>query len=171
MSEVARRPAKLRLFRLYATDAELFLRLEQNLGATRLYHPVGTHAEALREIRRTRLYLLKLGETVAGTIAYRRRKDGSVEISNLAVQPAHRRHGLARAAMEHLLAAQRLAPHLDLVTHPENEAALGLYLSLGFRVQARLENCFGDGEPRLRLVRSGVSRAVKPAVPSRTKNS
>ena len=153
--------------RLRSADADLFLRLEQNLGATRLYHPVGSRAEALREIRRTRLYLLKVGEAIAGTIAYRRRTDGSIEISNLAVQPAHRRLGIARAAMEHLLAAQRRAPRLDLVTHPENEAALGLYLSLGFRVRARLENCFGDGEPRLHLVRAGGSQ---PA-PSSAKNS
>jgi ribosomal-protein-alanine N-acetyltransferase len=41
---------------------------------------------------------------------------------------------------------------IDLVTHPENKNALQLYMSLGFKVESRRENYFGDGEPRLVLV-------------------
>jgi ribosomal-protein-alanine N-acetyltransferase len=40
---------------------------------------------------------------------------------------------------------------IDLVTHPENSSALELYSSLGFKVESRQENYFGDGEPRLVL--------------------
>lgn len=43
------------------------------------------------------------------------------------------------------------ADRVDLVTHPENRSALELYSSLGFKVEARQENYFGDGEPRLVL--------------------
>jgi ribosomal protein S18 acetylase RimI-like enzyme len=39
------------------------------------------------------------------------------------------------------------------VAHPENEIALGLYMSLGFEIESRQENFFGDGEPRLVLAR------------------
>jgi ribosomal protein S18 acetylase RimI-like enzyme len=153
----ARAVPRLRLCRVRAADAEEFLRLEQNLDARRLYHPATTRQDALREIRRTRLYFLKLGEELAGTAAYRRREDGTVEISNLAVQPAYRGRGIARQAMEKLLAMNRGAPRLDLITHPENAAALALYLSLGFTVRKSLPDCFGDGEPRLQLVRPRVA--------------
>jgi ribosomal-protein-alanine N-acetyltransferase len=44
------------------------------------------------------------------------------------------------------------APRVDLVTHPQNDIALKLYTSLGFKVESREENYFGDGEPRLVLV-------------------
>jgi ribosomal protein S18 acetylase RimI-like enzyme len=39
------------------------------------------------------------------------------------------------------------------VTHPENAGALRLYMSLGFKVESRIEDCFGDGEPRLVMAR------------------
>ena len=47
------------------------------------------------------------------------------------------------------------ALRFDLVTHPENLPALNLYLSLGFNVESRSENHFGDDEPRLLLVKAG----------------
>jgi ribosomal-protein-alanine N-acetyltransferase len=43
---------------------------------------------------------------------------------------------------------------VELVTHPENENAIRLYSFLGFRVERRLENYFGDGEPRAVLALS-----------------
>jgi ribosomal protein S18 acetylase RimI-like enzyme len=74
-------------------------------------------------------------------------------ISNVAVEPACQGQGIARAAMEFLLERNHAAPRIELVTHPENAAALRLYGSLGFVVEGRRENCFGDGEPRLLLAR------------------
>jgi ribosomal protein S18 acetylase RimI-like enzyme len=45
------------------------------------------------------------------------------------------------------------AVRLELVTHPENDHALRLYGSLGFKVEEEISNYFGDGEPRVKLVR------------------
>ena len=161
----------LALRRARLSDAEAFLRLEQNLGCARIYHPVGSRAEALRELRRTCLYFIRLGGRIAGTVAYRLRNDGSIEISNLALQPEYRRLGLARAAMQYILALHPHAVRFELVTHPENGAALRLYRSLGFRLSGRLENCFGDGEPRLRLVRAGPGAKAKAQRALRANNS
>ena len=58
--------------------------------------------------------------------------------------------------MRYILEKTKGARRIDLVTHPENENALRLYASLGFKVESRLENYFGDGEPRLALAKSGV---------------
>jgi ribosomal-protein-alanine N-acetyltransferase len=73
--------------------------------------------------------------------------------SNLAIIPAYRRRGIGRAAVLFLLDKSNGAPRIDLVTHPENDGALRLYMSLGFRIESRKENYFGDGEPRLVLAR------------------
>jgi len=43
-----------------------------------------------------------------------------------------------------------ITKRIELVTHPDNPA-LKLYESLGFTVESRKENYWGDGEPRLVL--------------------
>ncbi len=139
--------------RAIESDVALLLALEAEVGEPKLYGPISEPAAALDEIQENFLYFLMLGRNIAGTAAYCIRGDGSVHISNLAVTPAHRRRGIARAAMAFILEQNQAAPCVDLVTHPENRAALGLYLSLGFWVEARRENHFGDGEPRLFLTK------------------
>ena len=138
-----------------AKHAEAFITLQERSTDLRLYGPVGGLEEALREIAENILYLLKLGDEFVGCAAYRVRPDGSVYISNVVVDAGHRRRGFARAALTHILEMNRHAPCVDLVTHPENAHALELYRSLGFSVESRRENYFGDGEPRLVLARSG----------------
>lgn len=53
--------------------------------------------------------------------------------------------------MSFILEKCKGAYRIDLVTHPENKNALRLYASLGFKVESRSENFFGDGGPRLLL--------------------
>lgn len=60
--------------------------------------------------------------------------------------------GIGRAVLEQILSEFQYVKRIDLVTHPENPA-LGLYQSLGFAVEERKENFYGDGEPRLVLAR------------------
>jgi ribosomal protein S18 acetylase RimI-like enzyme len=143
----------LRFLRARLKDAARFVALERESGAPRLYAPALTLAAAEAEIRRNRLYFLWLGARRVGTVAYRVRADGSVEISNLAIRPGWRRRGLARAAMLYVLKRNARAAVIELVTHPENRKALRLYVSLGFEPRRRIANFFGDGEPRLVLVR------------------
>ena len=140
---------------LHATGkhAETFIALQERSTDLKLYGPVGGLQEALREITENILYLLRLHDEVVGSAAYRVRPDASVYISNVVVDPRHRRRGLARAALSYILEMNKNARRVDLVTHPENDHALRLYLTLGFKVESRRENFFGDGEPRLVLAR------------------
>jgi ribosomal protein S18 acetylase RimI-like enzyme len=135
-----------------AEDANIFAALESK-SASRIYGPIGTIEDARREIRENVLYLIKKDAIVVGTAAYRVRADSSVYISSVSIDPAHRRQGIARAAMMHILEKTKDASRIDLVTHPENENALRLYMSLGFKIESRRENYFGDGEPRLVLAK------------------
>jgi len=47
---------------------------------------------------------------------------------------------------------------IDLAAHPDNFRAIKLYQSLGFAIESRKENYYGDGEPRLILVKNKNSR-------------
>jgi ribosomal-protein-alanine N-acetyltransferase len=137
-----------------ASDVESFIALQQRSTDRKLWGPIDGPERALREIAENTLLLVRSGDETVGSVAYRVRSDGTVHISNVIVVPSVRGRGLARSALSHVLDVTRGAPRADLVTHPENEPALRLYRSLGFAVESCKDNHFGDGEPRLVLVRT-----------------
>ena len=143
---------RLILERAIDQDAEALVDFEHKVADPRIYGPTLDVPGALEEIKKNTFCFIKTDDVIIGTAAYRSRTDKSVYISNVAVDPAYRRQGVARAAMSHILENCKEAPRVDLVTHPENNHALQLYTSLGFKVESRKENYFGDGEPRLVLV-------------------
>jgi ribosomal protein S18 acetylase RimI-like enzyme len=143
---------RLAYFRAGPEHAQAFLDLERLAGDPRTYGPVTDVDAALREIEENRLYLFRFEGMIVASAAYRIRNDGSVHISSVTVHPEWRRRGFARAAMRFLLELNPNALRIDLVTHPDNTPALNLYRSLGFEVEGRVENYYGDGEPRLTLV-------------------
>ena len=75
-----------------------------------------------------------------------------IHITNLAVHPAHRRQGLARALLGPLLEDARARGVIlaFLEVRPTNREALALYESLGFRLIGRRKNYYFDtGEDAL----------------------
>ena len=74
-------------------------------------------------------------------------------ISYMVVDPAYQGRGVARKALISVLEELKGKRRIELVTHPDNAKALKLYQSLGFIVEGRKENYYGDGEPRLMLVK------------------
>ncbi|HWQ60510.1 MAG TPA: GNAT family N-acetyltransferase, partial [Candidatus Fimivivens sp.] len=73
-------------------------------------------------------------------------------ISGLVIVPKFQRRGLARKAMNMLLDELKGFPHLALDVHPDNHA-VKLYESLGFVATESVENFYGDGQPRIIMVR------------------
>jgi ribosomal protein S18 acetylase RimI-like enzyme len=132
-------------------DVETLVAFERNVADPRIYGPTLDIQGARQEITKNTFYFIKKGDVVLGTVAYRAASDHSVYVSNVAVDPKYRRQGIARAAMSFILEKCKGATRIDLVTHPENESANQLYISLGFKVESRQGNYFGDGEPRLVL--------------------
>ncbi len=132
-------------------DKVTLVTFERKVADPKLYGVPLDAESALREIRKNKFYFVKAGGQVVGTAAYRLRPDGSIYISNVAVDPEYRRRGIARAAMFFILEKCKGAHLVELVTHPKNKNALRLYRSLGFAVESPQENYFGDGEPRLVL--------------------
>lgn len=90
-------------------------------------------------------------------------------VAELVVDPAHRRQGHGRALLDTLFATVaarhvedvgsdtgRDDPHrVRLAVEPDNDAALGLYRSVGFSV-ARRDPDYFDGDPALLLERPVV---------------
>jgi ribosomal-protein-alanine N-acetyltransferase len=143
--------ASLTFERATEKDVETYIDLERKVENARLYGSALEVEKALDEIRKNSLYFVKRNGTIVGMVAGRLEPDGSIYISNVNTDPNYHRQGIARAAMEFILAKYETARRIHLVTHPENENALGLYQSLGFTIESRKENYFGDGEPRVVL--------------------
>ena len=140
-------------------DVDRIVAFEAEVISRKLYGKPLDRDAARSEIN-ANAYYLALGEgRLVATGAFRQREDASAYLSNIAVHPKVRRQGLARAMMWHLFSFCDTAPSIDLAVHPDNQPALTLYISMGFAPTHRHENFFGDGEPRLIMVRPRITKA------------
>lgn len=153
--------ASITFERATVEDAAELLDLEQRVAVPKIYEPRVKIEDATREIRSNTFFFIKHRDRIIGTASFRLQDDGSAYIGNMAVDPIYRRQGVARAAIDFLVKQLADTVRLELVTHPENDHALRLYGSLGFKVEAEIDNYFGDGEPRLKLVRLPVVRLME----------
>ena len=80
--------------------------------------------------------------------------EDNAEITGLMVDPRYQNQGIGREALTTILGELKEVKRIDLVTHPENESALSLYQSFGFQIESRVEDYYGDGQPRLVLVKT-----------------
>lgn len=135
-------------------DAAVLLELERRVAVSMIYEARTNLEDAIREIAENTLYLIRYRGTVIASASCRLLGNGNVYIGNVAVDPAFRRMGVARAIMDFLLAKTADAPAIELVTHPDNDAALRLYRSLGFSIGETVADCFGDGQPRVKMIRT-----------------
>lgn len=138
------------------SQATTLVAFEQIIAAPRLYAKPLDLTGAINEIHNNNYYFIKNNNEFVGTAAYCMRDDGSCYLSNIAVAPVWRGQGIARAAMKFLMEKCAHAWRVDLVTHPENSCSIPLYESFGFVVESRIENYYGDGEPRLVMVKHKI---------------
>jgi ribosomal protein S18 acetylase RimI-like enzyme len=109
--------------------------------------------DAREFLRKSTVYLILLGNTPIGTVSYERKSKDHAYIDTLIILPEYRGHGYASEAFGWLLGQLKEYTKVDLVTHPHNSKALSIYLKYGFVIESWKDNYFGDGEPRLVLVR------------------
>jgi len=74
-------------------------------------------------------------------------------LSGLMVKPEFQGKGIGREAMRQVLEEVSDVERIWLATHPSNTPAIKLYLSFGFIIEEKIENYFGDGEPRIIMSR------------------
>ncbi|MDQ5958178.1 MAG: hypothetical protein QG665_529 [Patescibacteria group bacterium] len=132
-------------------DAEAYIALEKSLGETKTYATITEKDEAIEEINKNNIFFIKNEGEVVGHIAYEMKESGHAYISSLVITPKYQGRGLAKQALRQVLEKLKDIEKIDLITHPENIKALAIYKSFGFQMGDRIENYFGDGEPRIKL--------------------
>jgi len=144
---------EITLKRATLEDIDKILEVEKSVIGTKIYSGLAGRDDTTKEITDNFFYLIEKDGKVVGDIAYEMKDDGQAYISGLAVDKKFQRQGIARKAMQMLLEQLKDIKLIGLVTHPENEPAINLYKSFGFKqIGEPMENYFGDGEPRIKML-------------------
>lgn len=143
---------EIKLKRATLEDIDDILEIEKSLDG-KTYSALKDSKELIDEIASRVFYLIKENDEIVGEVSYKIKDDGHVYLNNLAVAPQFQGRGVGRRVMGMILEELKDKKSIDLVTHPANSKAIRLYESLGFKQSGeQMENYYGDGEPRIRMV-------------------
>lgn len=142
----------INLKRAIKSDIPALISTEKSAAGTKTYSPILEEKEWGEALEKEVVYLIEKDGVVIGNISYERKEENKVYISGLVIIPPFQGQGIGREVIIRILDEVKDAKRVELVTHPDNAPALALYKSLGFVVEKRIENYYGDGEPRLVLV-------------------
>lgn len=142
----------INLKRATKEDIPVLIELEKSVAGTKIYSTMLEEKEWEEALEKEVVYLIEKDGAVTGNVSYERKEKGRVYISGLVINPQFQGQGIGREIIVRILDEVKDAKRIDLVTHPDNAPALALYESLGFVIESRVENYYGDGEPRLVLV-------------------
>lgn len=131
-------------------DIEILLELERSVSGSKTYSPMLDEKEWMEEVKHSSIFLIRSGGEIAGSVSYEVEGAERVHISGVVIKPEFQGRGIAKEALKQVLNQYASVRRIDLETHPDNPA-LKLYESLGFKVESRVEDYWGDGEPRLIL--------------------
>ncbi len=144
---------EIQLRRATTEDIPSILEIEKSIVGTKIYSGLTGREDAIKEIAENIFYMIEKDGKVVGDVEYQMKDKDHAYISGLGVAKQWQGQGIARKAMEIILDKLKDVEIVDLVTHPENERAINLYKSLGFKqVGEPMENYFDDGEPRIKMV-------------------
>ena len=142
----------MKLERATTENIQALLEIEKTTIGLKVYSGYFSEKEIKEWINNDVVYLIKNGEEVVGSISYEIKDKNHVYISGLVIKPEFQKRGLARQAMELLFDKLKNFKKLSLVVHPDNHA-VKLYESFGFITESRKENYFGDGQPRIVMIK------------------
>lgn len=133
------------------SDIPKLLELEKSVAGTNIYSPSLKTDDWVELFEKGPVYLIERDNIIVGNLSYEKKNKDHIYISGLVVDFHLQGQGIGREAMVQILKELKDIKRIDLVTHPDNVAAVTLYQSLGFIIESRKENYYGDGEPRLVL--------------------
>lgn len=132
-------------------DAEIIRDIEDTANSN-TYSARTTTEELKRFILNDKVFLIRNEQEVVGLVSFEVHKN-TAHCNSLVIYPKFRRMGFGNAAMSLMLKKMTKYQRVELVVHPRNNPAIMLYLSLGFIIESWRENYFGDGEPRLVMIK------------------
>lgn len=131
-------------------DIPILITLEQSVAGPYTYSAMLDVSDWEEELTKCDVFLIKLDGATVGNVSLEHKSPEHLYISGLMIRPEYQGKGIARQVLSQVLHEHTNTQRVDLLTHPDNPARK-LYESLGFVVESRIENCWGDGEPRLLL--------------------
>ena len=135
-----------------AQDWDIFLDLEKAVANSSPYYLAFTNIPDLKKfIGNSVVYLMFDGERPIGHVEYELKNDELAEITGFVLSPDYRGKGLGEVLFRKGMEDLQEIKQIFLMTHPENSAALQVYLAAGFTIKAWKDNYYGNGQPRLRL--------------------
>lgn len=132
-------------------DIPLLIEIEKSILNIKIYSSMVEDDEWQEALQKGAVYLIKNNRDIIGSLSYEKKSNTHAYISGLIIKQSFQNKGFGKQALICLLEKLKNIQKISLVTHPNNHVALSLYLSLGFIIESRKENYYGDGEPRLVL--------------------
>ena len=139
-------------------DIPVLLAIENKLANLKTFSAMTSEKEWQDEFSKDNvvIYLILKDEIVVGDSSYERKPDGSVYLSGLAIDPQFQKQGIGREVMRLTMEELNNVKTIRLMTHPENSGAIKLYLSFGFVIKSWKDNYYGDGEPRIEMIKENL---------------
>lgn len=135
-------------------NIERFIEIEQ-AADSKTYSAMTTDKEWKDELikQNAKIYAIILSDEIVGDVSYEIKENSTAYISGLCVDHELRGQGIGKQAIGLILDELKNYKRIELVTHPENKNAIKLYSSFGFSIEKQMENYFGDGEPRILMIK------------------
>ena len=143
----------MELIQATTKDIQKLLEIEKTTIGLKLYFGYFNEEEVEGYVKNSVVYLIKNDNDIVGSISYDVIDSDHADISGLVIKPEFQKQGMAKRAMELLFEKLKNYKKLSLVVHPDNHARK-LYESFGFEKESRKENYFGDGEPRIIMIKN-----------------
>ena len=152
--------SKIHLKKATIKEIPVLLSIEKKIDGLKTVSAMTTEKDWQDEFGKkdAEIYLIFEDGIIVGDTSYEKRPDGSAYLSGLVIEPKFQGQGIGRKVMEIIMKELKNAKTIKLVTHPENSAAIKLYLSFGFVIKAWKDNYFDDGEPRIELIKEQVGK-------------
>ena len=103
--------------------------------------------------------IITINNCVAGRVEYIIAAD-ELQIIDVYVQPEYRRQGLAEKTLRELFTENKRLASAYLEVRASNQAALNLYLKLGFKKTGLRKGYYNNPPEDAALLRKGLTRAV-----------
>lgn len=143
----------------------LSLQQETERRLSSIYKGYTTREHVNNYLKRGDIYVIEDNNNPLGHIFYEKRNDHTVYLDEFVIAPEAQGKGYGSQTLKWLIDREKDAKKIELVTHPHNKRAIILYLKQGFQIENFKKNYFGDGEPRLEMIKFSDNKLLHTKSP------